>query len=74
MTAQLTAVLDAMRWPWAVRAGETLPDRPLEPSIGQIIAALDDRDPRNALELLDPPPASAAAPERRMKCAGGCGE
>jgi hypothetical protein len=43
-------------------------------SIGQLIAALDDRDTRDALDLLDPPEAGAAAGEHRIKCAGGCGE
>jgi hypothetical protein len=75
MKSQLTAMLDGMLRPRAARAGEAMPgNRHLGPSIAQIIAALDDRDTRNALELLDPPPASAMAPERRMKCAGGCGE
>jgi len=73
MKTQLTAVLDAMRRPWAARAGDADP-RHAAPSIAQIIAALDDRDTRNALELLDRPTASAGVPERRMKCAGGCGE
>jgi hypothetical protein len=72
MKTQLTAVLDAMRRPRAARVGDA-ESRHVGPSIAQIIAALDDRDPRNALQLLDPP-ASATAPARRMKCAGGCGE
>ena len=73
MKSQLTAVLDAMLRPRATGAGNADP-RPAGPSIAQLIAALDDRDTRNALELLDTPTANAPAPERRMKCAGGCGE
>jgi len=72
MRNQLAMVLDAMLRPRAVRASDTEP-RHTGPSIAQIIAALDDRDTRNALALLDPP-ASAAAPARRLKCAGGCRE
>jgi hypothetical protein len=72
MKTQLTAVLDAMLRPRAARVGDAEP-RDAGPSIAQIIAALDDRDTRDALELLDAP-ASATAPARRMKCAGGCGE
>jgi hypothetical protein len=72
MKAQLTAVLDAMLRPRAVHAVGAEP-RHVGPSIAQIIAALDDRDTRNALALLDPP-ANAAVPARRMKCVGGCGE
>jgi hypothetical protein len=73
MKAQLTAVLEAMRWPWPARMGELSADRSSGPTIGQILAALDDRDTRNALKLLDPP-VTTATPERRIKCAGGCGE
>ena len=74
MKTQLTAVLDALRRPWAIQVSDTSADRHRSgPTLGEIIAALDDRDTRNALELLDPP-ASAAAPARRIKCAGGCGE
>jgi hypothetical protein len=74
MKGQLMAVLEAMRRPWASGANEGSSTRRAGPSIGQIIAALDDRDPRGALDLLDPPPSTAAAPARRVKCAGGCGE
>jgi hypothetical protein len=40
--------------------------------IGQIIAALDDRDVRGALALLDPP--ASGSDTRRIKCVGGCRE
>jgi hypothetical protein len=72
MKTHLTAVLDAMRRPWGPRANDGLSDRRAAPTLGQIIAALDDRDPRSALDLLDPPP--AATPVQRIKCAGGCRE
>ena len=75
MKTPLSAVFDVMRRPFAVRTSAGTRDRHSGPTLAQIIAALDDRDTRSALELLDPPPANAAAaPERRMKCAGGCGE
>ena len=73
MKAQLTAVLEVMHWPRSVRVGRVPGNRPSGPTIGQLLAALDDRDTRNALDLLNPP-VSPAAPERRIKCAGGCGE
>jgi hypothetical protein len=43
-------------------------------TIAQLISALDDRDVRGALELLDPPATRGDSPVRRIKCAGGCKE
>jgi hypothetical protein len=55
--------------------------RPPAPTIGQIIAALDDRNVLKAVELLDPTMDSAGSSpgrdgrpaSRRVKCVG-CGE
>jgi hypothetical protein len=75
MKAQLAAVFGAMRRPPAAFAAKSAAAaRRLGPSLGQLIAALDDRDTRHALDLLDPPVSGAPAPESRIKCAGGCGE
>lgn len=75
MKARLAAVFGTMRRP---RARLEVKSRPtgggLGARIGELIAALDDRDTRNALDLLDPPEAGAAAGEPRIKCAGGCGQ
>jgi hypothetical protein len=75
MKAQLAAVFSNMRRPRApLELNCGLAGGRLGASIGQLIAALDDRDTRNALDLLDPPEAGAAAGEHRIKCTGGCGE
>jgi hypothetical protein len=75
MKAQLAAVFGAVRWPRAPLAAKAgAAGRGLGASLGQLIAALDDRDTRNALDMLDAPESGTPTREHRIKCAGGCGE
>jgi hypothetical protein len=75
MKARLAAVFAAVRWPRAPLAGKSGPaGGGLGPSLGQLLAVLDDRDTRNALDLLDPPVSGGPEGEHRIKCAGGCRE
>jgi hypothetical protein len=75
MKAQLAAVFGAVRWPRAPLAAKAGPaGSGLGASLGQLIAALDDRDTRNALDVLDAPESGTPTREHRIKCAGGCGE
>ncbi len=74
----MAAILETLRRARAMFANDAAPrGGPSAPTIGQIIAALDDRNVLKAVELLDPT-TQGVSPERqggtrRVKCVG-CGE
>ena len=70
VTVLLGEVFGAMRPPRAAPVREH--GRPVGPSIAQLIAVLDDRDTRPALDVLDRPASGAPAPGHRIKCVRGC--
>jgi hypothetical protein len=82
MTNRIAAIFERMFGAGATVANDAAPvSRPGGPTLGQIIAALDDRHVLKAVELLDLATEGAGAapdrdgrpPARRVKCVG-CGE